>query len=174
MSMKFREEYGGPWNGIGERPVPETTVYIDPEEDKTVQEAADDVDINRIIGRHGIAKIKAHAETYGAEYGVAVRLDYAEALSTVRKADEMFQDLPAEVRREFEGNPAEFINFLDNHTPEQILERLPQLAAPGTQLPDVIGGRASGPASPEGASTAASGGPGADPAPTSEDPDPSA
>ena len=65
--------------------------------------------------------------------------NYEEARQKIAEANSVFYELDAELRSEFNNDPGYFANWCAKRTPEQILEKLPQLAKPGRQFPDVAG-----------------------------------
>lgn len=119
------------------------------------QSFKDQCDINRILDKAKRTGTLSHIAAYQQHYSDFAGFDYEEALIKTAEAKSMFYDLPAEVRKEFANNPGAFLSFVQNNTPEAIREKLPQLAEPGRQLPDVIGGGT--PPSAPGASPGASG-----------------
>lgn len=110
-------------------------------DDRTVQTHKKACDINHIVARNAKDGILSHAAKYAPQYGAVTAYDYEEMLNAVADVKTMYAELPAEVRREF-GNESAFLSFMQTRTPEEIVEKLPILARPGTQLPDVIGGGA--------------------------------
>src|SRR3954464_15863274 len=88
------------------------------EERMTKSEFADDCDINRIFARYtktGILPDAARAAA--ARFGdFSIRPTYAEMHDKLIAAEEMFLALPAEVRREFDNDPLQFVASAD--TPE--------------------------------------------------------
>lgn len=77
----------------------------------TVQEHAEDADINVIVKRFGITGVMPQnhrVPEYGDYTGVN---DYRSAIEAVRAADEHFMAMPAEVRARFENDPQRFMDF---------------------------------------------------------------
>jgi phage internal scaffolding protein len=80
----------------------------------TKQSFKDECDINRIIARvrnGGNININTRAGRYMDVSNVP---DYATALAIVKNADDMFAALPAGVRKKFENDPLEMVEFLQD------------------------------------------------------------
>lgn len=76
-----------------------------------VQDQRDEVDINTIVRRFGLTgqlPDNVSAPTYGDFTGVH---DYHSAMNAVAKANEAFEEMPAEVRARFQNDPAAFVAF---------------------------------------------------------------
>lgn len=102
----------------------------------------DECDINSVMQSFQTTGAISHLARHGAQYGDVSNFDYEDAMNRIAEANSMFYDLPSEIRvNEFKNKPQAFIDFVSTHTPEQVAEKLPMLAAPGRQFPDVIGGR---------------------------------
>lgn len=135
-------------------------------DDRTVQSHKKECDINNIVEKAAKTGVVTHLAKYGPTYGDATGPDYETALNLITNANSMFAELPAEVRREFHGDPRRFLDFVaDPANQDDLAEKLPALAKPGTQLPDVAGGKPAERAQP--ASTAPTEPPKADPASSS-------
>lgn len=124
------------------------------------QSFKDQCDINKILKKAQVTGTLSHIAKYDQKYGDYGDFNYEDAMNKIAEANTMFYELPSEVRAgEFHNKPAKFLDFVKTHTPEQIKEKLPMLAAPGHQFPDVVGG-------PQ---VAAEPGPGASPSPASSE-----
>lgn len=113
------------------------------------QSMRDECDINRIMSKFQKTGVINHVARYEARYGEATSMNYRECLETVRRAQEMFLDLPAKARKRFGNDPAEFLAFVSN--PENIEEmRKLGLANPAPAKPAQTGegGTPSEPAQP--------------------------
>ena len=86
----------------------------------TKQSHKDECDINRIMAKYQKTGVITHVAKYAMEYGDATDLDYQTALNTVLEAQRMFADLPSSVRRKFDEDPAQFLEFVQN--PENVDE----------------------------------------------------
>jgi hypothetical protein len=102
----------------------------------TKQSFKDSTDINKII--HKVAKGEAisHLAKHGAVYGDFSDIqDLLDAQQKLNRGMEIFEELPGEVKREFNQNPAEFFAYVnDPANVEQLGDLIPGLAAPGNQV----------------------------------------
>ena len=90
-------------------------------ESNVEQHHAKDVDINNIMAKYTRTGILEHQRTYNGNYGdFSADISYQEALNTVMLAQDMFMDLPAEVRRKFDNDPGAFLQWADD--PENLEE----------------------------------------------------
>lgn len=89
----------------------------------TKQSSKDECDINTIMAKYAKTGILEHTREHHGEYG-----DYAEASTflesqiIVHEAQEMFNTIPANVRKDFNNSPAEFLEFVQN--PDNIPEMI--------------------------------------------------
>jgi len=93
----------------------------------TQQHSKDETDINKIMARYIKTGVIDHVAKYQPQYLDNTDIDYHQSQNIIIKADGMFSDLPATVRKEFNNNPAEFLEFVndpDNH------EKLKDLVKP--------------------------------------------
>ncbi len=90
---------------------------------RTKQSFRDESEINNIMARYMKTGIVDHFSQFGSEYGFASSINFHEAMNVVTKADQMFDALPAELRRRFNGDPAEFLGFVQNpENQEELVE----------------------------------------------------
>jgi hypothetical protein len=137
---------------------------------RTKQAFKDSADINKILKKAQKAGTLSHLQKHGAYYGDFADFDFEEAKFAVARAVSIFEELPSELRREFDHNPGQFFAYVnDPANAGRLRELLPGLAEPGRQLIRPGVGRESAPqgASEPEASVEASGGesPGAGEAP---------
>lgn len=88
------------------------------------QQFKDDCDINSIMRRFQKTGAIDHVSTYQPEYGFATPLSLHEALNIVARADRMFADLPSSLRRRFNGDAKELLEFVQNPDNEAEAEEL--------------------------------------------------
>lgn len=109
----------------------------------TNQSFKDECDINRVLARAQHGASLSHLLNHGGQYG-----DFsdwtADTYENMRiafaKGESIFNDLPSEVRDEFDNNPGKFFEFVNNPANvDKLEEYLPALAEPGRQFPDVTG-----------------------------------
>ncbi len=103
---------------------------------RTKQSFRDECDINLIMQRAAAGGTISHLEKYEGTYSDFSDYDFFEHTQMLTKGREVFDDLPAEVRREFGQSPAAFFKYVnDPANVNELLKKLPALAEPGTQLP---------------------------------------
>ncbi len=115
----------------------EKKVYND---GRTKQAFKDSCDINKILKKAQKTGSIAHLNKYPeAVYGEFEGYDLLEAYGRVQRAQSIFDDLPSEVRREFDGNALKFAGYAS--APEnrgRLAELLPAIAKPGSFFPNPI------------------------------------
>lgn len=84
----------------------------------TQQHSKDEVDINNIMKRYRKTGVIDHVAKHEGQYGVHNSIDYHEGMNVIAQANEMFAELPSQVRKEFQNDPAQFLDFVEN--PENI------------------------------------------------------
>ena len=134
--------------------------------DQSYKESAD---INNILEKAKRTGVVAHINENAQFYADMTDFDYEEARNKIAETDSAFYGLSAELRSEFQNDPAKFRNTVGNMTPQEVQQKFPELAKPGKQFPDVIGG---GQPSPPTAATPPDSGGGTDPEPATPDPEP--
>ncbi len=91
---------------------------------RTKQSFREESEIRNIMARYVKTGIIDHFNRHGGEYGFATSVSFHEAMNVVTKADQMFSDLPAEVRRRFGGDPGDFLEFVQNPENQEEMFRL--------------------------------------------------
>ncbi len=138
---------------------------------RTKQSLADSTDINKILKKAQKVGSISHLVKHGAFYGDFSDVpDLLDASTRLKKGQQIFEELPSELRREF-GDQFGFFQFVnDPSNVDRLSEVLPGLAAPGRQLPAVRrsagtevnpalrSAPADAPAAPDGDSSADQGG----------------
>lgn len=71
-------------------------------------------DINNIMARFTQTGVIAHVARHSPEYGFATSQDLREALETIQIAQNMFDELPAQLRSRFGYDPGAFLEFVQN------------------------------------------------------------
>lgn len=90
---------------------------------RTKQAFKKEVDINWIMRQYVKTGLIDHFSKHAGEYGFASSVDFHGAMNIVSKADSMFEDLPGAVRNRFNGDPAEFLDFVqDPENAEEMIE----------------------------------------------------
>ncbi len=107
-----------------------TPVYKD---GRTKQSFKDSTDINKIVAKAQVAGGLAHALKYPAPvYGEFTGVDLLSAFEQISRARVIFNDLPAEVRSEFDQDAFKFAGFAsDPANIDRLQELIPALAKPG-------------------------------------------
>ncbi len=102
---------------------------------RTKQCHKDECDINKIMTRFEVTGTISHLEKYEGVYGDFSNFDFHEQTTMLTKGREVFDALPAELRREFGQSPAAFFDYVnDPANADKLREKLPDLAKAGQQL----------------------------------------
>ncbi len=102
------------------------------EESRTKQAFMGECDINRILKMAQKSGAVSHLNKYEAMYGDFDEFDFLGAQLQIRKAGEIFEALPVELRREFKQSPRLFFEYVnDPANKDRLGEIFPQLAKPG-------------------------------------------
>lgn len=93
--------------GITRRPV----VTINNEKSMTKQSMSKELDVNNIIKKYNKTGILQQAHQFEGVYGDFNSYDLQEAIQKVDKANELFMEVPSEVRAKFNNDAGAFIDF---------------------------------------------------------------
>lgn len=106
---------------------------------RTKQAFKDETDINKLLAKANRGESISHLAKYGATYGDFTDMDdLLDAHNKLARGQQIFQDLPGEIKREFNQDPRQFYKFVnDPDNANRLGEVLPDLAQRGTQLPAV-------------------------------------
>ncbi len=133
---------------------------------RTKQSFRDECDINAIMDRAAQGGTITHLAKWEGIYADFSEYDFQDHNQKLTKGREIFDDLPAEIRREFGQSPQAFFDYVNDPKNIDILaEKLPGLAKPGTQLKKGASADADADAAQAAADKPAS----EDPPPTPED-----
>lgn len=103
---------------------------------RTKQCFKDQCDIDKIMRRFDETGTISHLSKFEGVYADFSDFDFHEQSNMLARGEQIFEDLPAEIRREFAQSPAEFFKYVNDPANQKDLERkLPALAEPGQQLP---------------------------------------
>lgn len=104
---------------------------------RTKQSFKDSTDINKLLAKAAKGDSITHLAKYGAIYGDFTDMpDLLTAQARLMKGQEIFSELPGEIRREFNQSAAAFFAFVNDPENVKDLPRLiPGLVERGTQLP---------------------------------------
>lgn len=111
----FRTEHNYDRNEVSD-----TTATFNTEPSLTRQEFAAEADINIIIERMGLGYDMPINTTPPKQGDFTDLPDFYTATQMIRKAQEVFNGLPAKIRNRFENDPEKYIEFF--HDPENRLE----------------------------------------------------
>lgn len=116
----------------------ETGVAIDESESVVQQQFAEECDINTIVKRFGITGELPNGINMPLSGDFTNVTDFQTAMNTVRQAQESFMELPAEVRRRFNNDPARVLAFLDDEANRDEAIKLGIVAKPVEKTRDVV------------------------------------
>lgn len=82
---------------------------------KTKQSFKAECDINTILKNYKKTGLLSHVSQYQGKYeDLSQPTDYQTALNLVIDAQLAFDTLPSQIRKQFQNDPAQFLNFVDN------------------------------------------------------------
>lgn len=92
---------------------PHKRVTSDPDgESRTKQAFKDEVDINNILRKHEKGLLVDHVNKHQGQYGdFIVAGDFHNHMNLISEAQEAFMSIPAEIRANFDHDPAKFLEF---------------------------------------------------------------
>jgi len=99
------------------------------------QSHRDEVNINNIVKRHGIDLIAKTAALQQFTYDNNPNNDFQETMNMILKAKDSFDSVPSEIRKQFDNNPAKFMDFIHNGDNQQQLIDWGLANAPETPQP---------------------------------------
>lgn len=106
---------------------------------RTKQCYKDECNIQKIMMRAQKAGTISHLEKYQGVYADYSDFDFREQTQRLAEGRQLFDELPAEIRREFGQSPQKFFDYVnDPANADNLHELLPGLAAPGTQMQKVV------------------------------------
>lgn len=108
------------------------TKFVPIGESLAVQSEKDNCDINVIVRRFGVTgqlPVVARPPTYEDFGGV---FDFQSAMNMIRASEESFAEMSAEVRKRFNNDPHEFVDFCTKE------ENLPEMRKLGLAVPEVV------------------------------------
>jgi len=109
-------------NEIGE--VIRKRVQLTIPEDEVIrveQSHKDEVNINNIVKRHGMDLIARTAALQQFTYDDNPNNDFQETMNAILKAEKSFSSVPSQIRKQFDNNPAQFMDFIHNPDNQQTL-----------------------------------------------------
>jgi len=91
---------------------------------RTKQAMKDETNINFIMDKFHKTGVIAHENKYEGQYGEFAAIDYHQAMNTVIRANEMFESVPSNIRKKFDNDPAQFLNFVTNEENRAEMEKM--------------------------------------------------
>ena len=102
------------------------------------QSYKDSCDINKLLERGAREGGLSHLEKHGARYGDFAAIDWDTLPMQLAEGRTIFEELPAEIKREFNQSPAEFFAYVTADENKDDLQRLlPAIAERGKFFPKV-------------------------------------
>jgi len=99
------------------------------------QSHKDEVNINNIVKRHGMDLIAKTAALQQFKFDNNPNNDFQETMNMMLKAKESFSSIPSEIRKQFDHDPAKFMDFIHNEQNQQQLIDWGLAKAPETPQP---------------------------------------
>jgi phage internal scaffolding protein len=87
---------------------------IDTGEGLTEQAHKQECDINYILKDYARTGFIKHANQNAGKYDDVTAVDFQEAMNTVANVKSMFEGLPSEIRKEFNQDPTNFLNYVQD------------------------------------------------------------
>lgn len=99
-------------------------VGLDTGKGLTEQAHKNETDMNYILRDYTKTGYIKHAKEHEGKYDDISVQDFQEAMFTVTAAQNLFNDLPAEIKKEFGQDPAQFLEFVQNPDNEGYMNSL--------------------------------------------------
>lgn len=99
---------------------------------RTKQSFKDAADINNIMAKFVRTATTDYVSRHEPHYGDFSPVDFQSSMNVVARANEMFADLPARIRKRFANDPTEFLRFIQDR------ENIPEMRKLGLVLPDRV------------------------------------
>ena len=99
-------------------------VTVDTGKGLTEQSHKHETDINYILKEYTRTGFIKHAKENQGKYDDIAVQDFQEAMFVVAEANNMFNELPGQVRKQFNNNPGEFLEFVQNPDNSKKMEAL--------------------------------------------------
>lgn len=82
---------------------------------KTQQHPKDEVNVNRILDKYRETGLVSHVATRAAQYGDFSDVGtFQDVIHKVQAAQDLFDQIPSDIRKKFDNDPAKFIEFCSN------------------------------------------------------------
>jgi phage internal scaffolding protein len=90
----------------------------------TEQAHKEECDINYILRDYARTGFIKHAKEHEGKYDDFSVQDFQEAMFIVAQANSMFEELPGQVRKEFNNDPKQFLGFVQNPDNKERMEKM--------------------------------------------------
>ncbi len=121
-------------------------------ESMTEQSHQGECEINNILAKYQKSGMVSHLANHQPRYDDCTSHDFTAAMNIVIKSQEMFDDLPSQVRAKFGNNPVRFMDYVQDPDNADSLHELGIVNPPDpTAKTDLPVTAPSGPAAPDGA-----------------------
>lgn len=105
---------------------------------KTKQSYKDQCDINKLLERGAREGGLSHLQRHGARYADFADINWDSLQEQLAEGQQIFNELPAELKREFNQSPGEFFTYVtDPANAERLPELIPKIAERGRFFPRV-------------------------------------
>lgn len=105
------------------------------EPSRTIQSDRDDADINVLVKRFGLTGVMPATAKPLVYQDFEDVFDFQSAMNAVRRGEERFNAMPADVRKRFNNDPQEFVEFCSD---ERNLEEMRKLGLAIPKKDDII------------------------------------
>ena len=99
-------------------------ITLDTGEGKTEQAHKHETDMNYILRDYARTGLIKHAQQHAGRYDDVSVQDFQEAMFIVKEAQNMFDNLPGQIRKRFGQDPAAFLEFVQNPENKDEMQRL--------------------------------------------------
>jgi phage internal scaffolding protein len=97
---------------------------IDTGEGLTEQAHKNETDMNYILRDYARTGFIRHAKDNQGKYDDISVQDFQEAMFVVAEANNMFAELPANIRKDFNNDPSQFLGFVQNPDNQEKLQKM--------------------------------------------------
>ncbi len=105
---------------------------------RTKQSQKNQCDINKLLEKAARSGSLSHLDKFEARYGDFSDFDFTEHAIKMAEGQTIFENLPGEVKREFDQSPDKFFKFVtDPQNAEKLPELLPAIANRGEYFPPI-------------------------------------
>lgn len=95
-------------------PTKKTSLHMKKGEGRTKQSNKDECNINLILKKHGVGAMLTQDQYRSLTFTDTTGMDFTVAMQTVAHANSMFEQLPSEIRKDFQNDPAVFLDAYNN------------------------------------------------------------